>query len=64
MSKQITISEAAHSLVSAHALANGETLEQAMDELFEVANEAWDMNMPEMERPWAKFNEYKNKAGK
>ena len=62
--KTITISDAAHAVLIAHALSNGETLEQAMDELFEAAPHAWYMNMPEMKRPWAKFNEYKNKAGK
>jgi hypothetical protein len=62
--KSITISDAAYAVLIAHAQANGETILYAMDELFEVANEAWDMNMPEMKKPWAKFNEYKNKAGK
>ena len=62
--KTITISDAAHAVLIAHASANGETNLQAMDELFEVANEAWDMGFPEMRTPWAKFNEYKNKAWK
>lgn len=60
----ISISDAAYAVLIAHASANGETILYAMDELFEVANEAWDMDMPEMRKPWAKFNEYKNKAGK
>lgn len=62
MVKEIKISDAAYSLLLAHAHANGESQVEAMDELFSVANEAWVIDMPEMKTPWAKFREYYRKG--
>jgi hypothetical protein len=55
MAKTVKVSDKAYALVLAHARANGETIEHAMDELFGVANEVWAMDMPEMRTPWRQF---------
>jgi hypothetical protein len=58
MVKEIRISDAAYSLLLAHANANGESQVEAMDELFSVADQVWMMDMPEMKTPWAKFRQH------
>jgi hypothetical protein len=55
MSKTIKVSDNGYALVLAHARANGESIEQSMDELFGVADHAWSMDMPEMKAAWRKF---------
>lgn len=54
----IHVSEKAFAVIMSHAHANGETGLQAVDELVAVADQAWQMDMPEMKTPWAKFKAY------
>ena len=55
MVKTVTISDEAYAVLHAHASANDETLDYAMNELFDCAPHAWEMNVPEMKKVWAKF---------
>ncbi len=55
----VKISEPARALMRAHMWDNGETNEEkTLDELFEVADQAWSMKFPRMEEPWIKFKQY------
>ena len=59
MSKTVTISDAAYRLMKAHMYECGENSEETtMDELFDVADQAWSMAMPHMHKPWAEFKRY------
>ena len=59
MSKKVTISDAAYNLLRAHMYDCQETnVEKTMDELFEVADQAWSMRMPQMEKPWIQFKKH------
>jgi hypothetical protein len=54
----VNISGQAYCVIAAHAHANGETLEQAIDELVANAGGAWNLDMPEMQRTHPQFTKY------
>ena len=58
MVKTVQVSDEAFAVISAHSHANGETQVETMDELVQVANSAWEMDMPEMQGAWRKFRIY------
>ena len=55
MVRYIPISDEGYLLVSNHAFANGESITDAMDELFAESPRVWLTFMPEMRKAWVAF---------